>query len=31
MDLGAKHFYVSNLPPGRAQVVLSSILDRLDP
>ena len=29
MDLGAKHFYLSNLPPGRAQVVLTSILDRL--
>ena len=29
MGLGAKHFYVSNLPPGRAQVVLTSILDRL--
>jgi 5,10-methylenetetrahydrofolate reductase len=29
MSLGAKHFYVSNLPPGRAQAVLTSILDRV--
>jgi hypothetical protein len=28
-SLGAKHFYISNLPPGRAQLVLTSILDRV--
>jgi hypothetical protein len=27
MDVGARHFYISNLPPARAQVVLSRILD----
>jgi 5,10-methylenetetrahydrofolate reductase len=31
LDLGAKHFYISNLPPGRAQAVLTAILDRLEP
>ncbi|HTK28018.1 MAG TPA: hypothetical protein VL309_00595 [Vicinamibacterales bacterium] len=29
MDAGARHFYVSNLPVGRAQQVLSRIQDRL--
>ena len=28
MDVGAKHFYISNLPSARAQAVLASILDR---
>ena len=27
LDVGAKHFYISNLPPARAQSVLASILD----
>jgi hypothetical protein len=27
-DAGARHFYISNLPVGRAQAVLSSILGR---
>ncbi len=29
MDVGARHFYISNLPPARAQLVLASILDRV--
>ena len=29
MDVGARHFYISNLPPGRAQIVLASILERV--
>jgi len=29
LDTGARHFYVSNLPIGRAQEVLASILDRV--
>ena len=29
LDAGAKHFYISNLPIGRAQHVLSSILDKV--
>jgi hypothetical protein len=29
MDAGAQHFYISNLPGGRAQSVLASILDRV--
>jgi hypothetical protein len=29
MDRGAKHFYISNLPPGRAQTLLTSILGRV--
>ena len=29
LDVGAKHFYISNLPPGRAQTVLASVLDRV--
>jgi hypothetical protein len=29
LDAGARHFYVSNLPIGRAQQVLSSIQDRV--
>jgi hypothetical protein len=29
LDVGAKHFYISNLPPARAQSVLASILDRV--
>jgi hypothetical protein len=28
MDAGAKHFYISNLPVGRAQQVLASVLKR---
>ena len=26
---GAKHFYISNLPIGRAQTVLAEILERV--
>ena len=29
MDAGARHFYISNLPVGRAQIVLASILERV--
>ena len=29
MDLGARHFYISNLPIGRAQAVLGSILEKV--
>jgi len=29
MDVGAKHFYISNLPIGRAQAVLGEILERV--
>jgi hypothetical protein len=29
MDVGARHFYISNLPIGTAQTVLSSILERV--
>jgi hypothetical protein len=29
MDVGARHFYVSNLPIGRAQGVLASVLGRV--
>ena len=29
MDVGARHFYISNLPIGRAQTVLASILERV--
>jgi hypothetical protein len=29
MDAGAKHFYISNLPPARAQAVLAAILERV--
>jgi len=29
MDVGARHFYISNLPIGRAQAVLGSILERV--
>jgi len=29
-DAGAKHFYISNLPIGRAQQVLTSILERAE-
>jgi len=29
MDVGAKHFYISNLPIGRAQAVLGEILARV--
>ena len=29
MDVGAKHFYISNLPIGRAQAVLAEILERV--
>lgn len=28
VDLGARHFYISNLPIGRAAAVMASILDR---
>jgi 5,10-methylenetetrahydrofolate reductase len=28
MDAGARHFYISNLPIGRAQQVLGNVLDR---
>ena len=29
MDVGAKHFYISNLPPDRAQAVLAAVLERV--
>jgi 5,10-methylenetetrahydrofolate reductase len=29
LDVGVKHFYVSNLPIGRAQQVLASVLERV--
>src|SRR5262249_13328927 len=29
MKVGAKHFYISNLPVGRAQAVLARILERI--
>ena len=29
LDVGVKHFYISNLLPSRAQSVLASILDRV--
>jgi hypothetical protein len=29
MDVGAKHFYISNLPIGRAQAVLAEVLERV--
>jgi 5,10-methylenetetrahydrofolate reductase len=29
MDIGAKHFYISNLPVGRAQTVLGQVLERV--
>jgi hypothetical protein len=29
MDVGARHFYISNLPIGRAQTVLTAILERV--
>ena len=29
LDLGARHFYISNLPIGRAQHVLASVLERV--
>ena len=29
MDVGARHFYISNLPVARAQQVLASILDKV--
>jgi 5,10-methylenetetrahydrofolate reductase len=29
LDVGVKHFYVSNLPIGRAQPVLASVLERV--
>ena len=29
IDLGARHFYVSNLPVGRAQTVLAQILEKV--
>jgi hypothetical protein len=28
MDAGAKHFYISNLPPARAQRVLADVMER---
>jgi hypothetical protein len=28
-DLGARHFYISNLPLGRARQVLASILEKV--
>jgi hypothetical protein len=34
MKAGARHFYISNLPPSRAQTVLAAILEKataLDP
>ena len=29
LDAGARHFYISNLPVGRAQQVLASILEKV--
>jgi 5,10-methylenetetrahydrofolate reductase len=29
MDVGARHFYISNLPGGRAQQVLASVMERV--
>ena len=29
IDVGARHFYISNLPVGRAQTVLSQVLERV--
>jgi hypothetical protein len=29
MDVGARHFYISNLPVGRAQTVLTRVLDKV--
>jgi hypothetical protein len=29
MDLGARHFYISNLPLGRASATLHAIMERL--
>ncbi len=29
LDVGARHFYISNLPVGRAQAVLGDVLDRV--
>jgi len=29
MDLGIRHFYISNLPPVRASSTLSAILERV--
>ena len=29
LDVGAKHFYVSNLPIGRAQQVLAAVMDKV--
>jgi len=29
MNVGARHFYISNLPVGRAQTVLSQVLERV--
>jgi 5,10-methylenetetrahydrofolate reductase len=29
MDVGARHFYISNLPIGRAQAVLAAVLERV--
>jgi hypothetical protein len=28
VDLGVRHFYISNLPLGRAATVLAAVLDR---
>ncbi len=28
IDVGARHFYISNLPPSRAQAVLASVLEQ---
>jgi hypothetical protein len=29
MDIGARHFYISNLPLGRATATLHAILERV--
>ena len=29
LDVGARHFYISNLPIGRAQQVLASVLEKV--
>jgi hypothetical protein len=29
MDVGARHFYISNLPVGRAQTTLADVLGKV--
>jgi hypothetical protein len=30
LDVGARHFYISNLPIGRAQQVLANVLEKVE-